>query len=795
MSSPKNVMKITNPLNENVNMNNIIRGVDFEVLPGNPGAVALFFHGAQGATVQDVSVRLANDSFAGFGGASGAGGSHMNVRVTGGRHAMWIPESEPAPLIAGAEFLYQSSSAIVFAGSPPLVLVGVLIRQSPQNTGPAVSVSDDLPVSAIDTVVECGSSKGSVFRSSASIHLENFFVKGCGLLVEKPVAQKLLLAECDSTDPSQRWVGGGLGVARPGSNVVVNPRTSQCMGVEGKSMFLKPCREANEFAYDRATRQLRVLPLASNKCVDVSGGLGPRVMVYPCHNRSDDDFINQNLRYDRSNSLIESVSASDSKQRFCIAVRAAPGREHPNTPLEMRSGEYLLIRRFVEGVDMSDGLKMDVIYQNGVRHAQGFLRSNTSAVSFPPDIVSRHVPWEEASFPSFERSATANAKTVCGASGDGETDDHLPLQSCLDKYQDVFLPKGRYRLGRTLKLNPGNRLVGVSMAHSVLMPVSTGFGWSGVGNESDEAQPLIITAPGSKATIAFVGLMTWWHLHVFTLLWQSSGGLYRSNYDSRVCECLWLENYRFQSKQTPCRPSINLTVAKAQVSGTGAFVNFVNDEDIVMTDHRNYRHLLVSNNSNPADSNDRLRFYELNMEHAMSEANMELNNAHHVDVFGLKMEGSNTILWIRDSSDVTVKGVGPSADAFPNTSFLPEDFAGYPPSILRIERSSNFSLFNLVETGRAGIGKHCQASPITPFPLTPKSIGNYDFSKSDIHAIIKSEWAPWPGYYVNPRCWNLLVEADGPKQIKLKMRPLDRPIAYIDERHPEVVASVDAIYL
>ena len=49
--------------------------------------------------------------------------------------------------------------------------------------------------------------------------------------------------------------------------------------------------------------------------------------------------------------------------------------------------------------------------------------------------------------------------------------------------------------------------------------------------------------------------------------------------------------------------------------GTGSVINFVNDEDILMTDHRNYRHLLVTNNSQPADFEDRLQIYELNLEH------------------------------------------------------------------------------------------------------------------------------------------------------------------------------------
>merc|ERR1712217_826270 len=114
------------------------------------------------------------------------------------------------------------------------------------------------------------------------------------------------------------------------------------------------------------------------------------------------------------------------------------------------------------------------------------------------------------------------------------------------------------------------------------------------------------------------------------------------------------------------------------------------------------------------------------------------------------------------------------------------DFAGYLPSILRLDRSSNVSFFNLVETGRGGVCNHCGPRPITPFPLTPTILGQYDWPESDIDAIVHSYWAPWPGYYVDPRTWSLLIEADGPEYTKMKMRPMDRPVAYIDEQQSDM---------
>jgi hypothetical protein len=146
---------------------------------------------------------------------------------------------------------------------------------------------------------------------------------------------------------------------------------------------------------------------------------------------------------------------------------------------------------------------------------------------------------------------------------------------------------------------------------------------------------VVMTARGHPATLAFLGIVTWWHLPtVYTLDWRAQGGLWRNNYETRVCECLWLTNYRNQTVDPPCKPATDMLVPKTQISGTGRFYNYVSDVDILFTSHRHYRHIRVTNNS--VDPSDRLAFYGLNLEHTMSEANMELAGARHVDIFGAK---------------------------------------------------------------------------------------------------------------------------------------------------------------
>ena len=642
--------------------------------------------------------------------------------------------------------------------------------------------------------------------------MQNVYVRGCSVLVDRPAPAGLFLAACNSSDATQQWQGKAFASPPSGAMVnlgwnqekegcvVANPaqHTLRVDSCDAVSEAAAPVTNASTFHYNRTTRQIRMMQemprdrrsdgaTVTGNCIDTSGGIGPEVMMYSCHSSDDVDVSHQQYLY--KSLLLESISAP----HMCVAVRSSPGRQHTSILLPTRpphisthsktsatnttttsgnisnssSGHrrspwsYTRVDELIDGVDLphpgnrwvhpqDGGLIVDVIYTNGKRKPKTSVVRMASdgpgvTIAPPSDLTSQHLHWNEATFPSLiappstptttapspqnsppptspttpPTPTTANAVLDCGAKGDGATDDQPALQACLNTHHDVFLPKGHYRLSSTLKLNGGNRLVGLSQTHSVLMPMSAGF-HSHLHPSPVHAQaqthahahtrarhltadptplPLVSTVAGAPATIAFVGIVTWWHLpSIFTLRWRSRGGLYRSNYDTRVNECLWLNNYHNYTGPRPppssCSgtPPRNLSVAKAQVSGTGAFINYVNDEDILMTDHIHYRHLHIFNNSMreeqhaasddrnggkwgsshpPLLSESRLLFYEINLEHGMSQANLEISGASHVNIYGLKCEGSNVIMWMRDSDDVRLYGFGPAADAFPNASYYP----------------------------------------------------------------------------------------------------------------------------
>jgi hypothetical protein len=162
---------------------------------------------------------------------------------------------------------------------------------------------------------------------------------------------------------------------------------------------------------------------------------------------------------------------------------------------------------------------------------------------------------------------------------------------------------------------------------------------------------------------------------------------------------MWLSNYGSPNAAhgklgtwppTNCAKGVELRVPKTQIRGTGSFYNYVSDEDVLYTDHTGYRDLLVSHNSKVVkNESDRTVFYAVNLEHAMSEANGEIADASHVDILGLKKEGSTTVLWIRDSVDVNLYGTAGGYTALANASQYPADFAQYTPSIYRVPTPYN----------------------------------------------------------------------------------------------------------
>ncbi len=75
-----------------------------------------------------------------------------------------------------------------------------------------------------------------------------------------------------------------------------------------------------------------------------------------------------------------------------------------------------------------------------------------------PEQVSTSLKNDIPALPVMEK--WVNIRSL-GAKGDGETDDTQIFQDAIAKYETIYVPQGWYRLTKTLKMNPGTKLIGL----------------------------------------------------------------------------------------------------------------------------------------------------------------------------------------------------------------------------------------------------------------------------------------------------------------------------------------------
>jgi hypothetical protein len=295
--------------------------------------------------------------------------------------------------------------------------------------------------------------------------------------------------------------------------------------------------------------------------------------------------------------------------------------------------------------------------------------SETETDARPPsDLQSRHL-WSPQ-FPSFESPGAVNVRSApYDARGDGRADDTAAIQLAIDENEIVFLPKGCYRLTRTLELRPRTKLIGVGQHLSLLVA-------SGADGFADPQQPapLVRTADAGDAetVLGFLGLYATGDVRGATALhWRSGGRSVFRAVEIRV--------------PTAQAPSVLVTG-----HGGGNWYNYRasrSPEGVA-----DYRHLLADGAQGP------LRFYQFSPQHVTSDFAAEFRGARQVSVFGAKYEGNQPLLAVRDCDHVLLFGHGGNAKGMPdNTLYL-------------IERTPNFLLANGVD-GPTKIGSRSLSHP------------------------------------------------------------------------------------
>lgn len=296
------------------------------------------------------------------------------------------------------------------------------------------------------------------------------------------------------------------------------------------------------------------------------------------------------------------------------------------------------------------------VYLDGVRSEEDVI--DVARGGPPSDLQSRHL-WNH-DFPGWESSGAVNVKDApYNATGDSQADDTEALQRAIDENEIVFLPKGYYRVTRTITLKASTKLVGVAQHLSTIM------------TREELNNPVLATEDASTgdAILAFCGVYSPAEFtNTYTLDW-------RVGRRSMVRSAQFISNPgNFNFTGTNAERAVPFTLVSG--SGGGRWYNYYNQFNLFGADHR---HLLIEGTSEP------LHLYACNPEHAHGDAHMEVRDARNVSIYGLKSEGNETVLWVRDSDHVSVYGYSGNAAALEGRA------------LLRFENTPDFLVSNAVD--------------------------------------------------------------------------------------------------
>ncbi len=285
----------------------------------------------------------------------------------------------------------------------------------------------------------------------------------------------------------------------------------------------------------------------------------------------------------------------------------------------------------------------------------------------PKDLVEKHSCNTEI---FWENSKVVNVKEFpYNACGDGLHDDTEAIQKAIDDNNTVFFPKGYYLISRSLILKKESSLLGVAKHLSII------YTRPGLGDFTsiDAPNPLIKTAKGGGVLLANLCLYAPRDSGSYALCWRAG--------ESAVLQFVNIMNVplkKFEGLKLRTHPFVLI-----ENPGQGRWYGLYHHGDHKQQS-KDYRLLLVDGSQGPLD------FYQVDLEHAKSDANMEIRNSSGISIYGLKSEGNSATLLIKNSQDIRVLGFGGNASAFPGKA------------LFVINNSTNVRLVNLVNTPRKG---------------------------------------------------------------------------------------------
>jgi hypothetical protein len=618
------------------NFNQVLQGIDIHLGEGNAGAVGVDMLGAQGATLQEVAVYAAPDAAACIVGGNGGGGSFVGVTAVGAKYGIDGRKVQGTPAYVAMTLENQTCAAILYNGRKPMTATGLRIRGSPRLAGVVAGVEPEV-----------------------------FGVSDCN--IGKSPAYSEIGRHASAASFGSAWNPASLTLAEH-ANIV-----DSVIELGGTRA---PCIVANS--------SLWLSDVFIAGCAGVITSRGEHAARAPADAQQFAHIAMLAFGRQTGNATISTKDSKSETTDYGLGTDAKYAFAFPLYSNGTRSEEGVV--RFGDGSSAFDAKEW------GINGGSGLMMT----ASPPARLQSQHV-WADDS-PTWQSlwsgDDTADGAEVVnalehGVTGDGVTDDWAALQNLLDIYRVVVLPKGFYRLSKTLQLRRagGSALVGVGRTLCILMPMSE----TAVPATAGAAAVPLVDVSAAGSTLGFVTILAWDHQpEFFALRWSGTGGLFRQVFQNRLDETRFppFTAASFASRRpTQRKPAANISFPFIVIEGTGAFYDLNLDFGCcfgtllpppsvhvnpgiaslseILYQQGGYRTLLINNSNH---SGDGLRLYAHNTEQDLGDAHTEIRYSHNVTLYGAKSEGNYVALWIRDSDLVTVHGYGGDATPFANTT-------------------------------------------------------------------------------------------------------------------------------
>ena len=252
----------------------------------------------------------------------------------------------------------------------------------------------------------------------------------------------------------------------------------------------------------------------------------------------------------------------------------------------------------------------------------------------PVDLVTRH---GIAKLPSFEDPDTVILTEVCSARGDDDADDADEIQKAINQHEKIFVPKGTFRLKKTITLGSDTILIGLDRnmtrikAHSSWKPT--------------REVPLITTVDDADATTFLGPLCIGYQIENLAYDWFI-GLDWRAGRNSIVFNVN--DRYGLEGSHDLGQPH-----TRWRLSGNGGGRWYMWGVDNPKSDeHDGFRHLRIDHTSEP------LWMYGCNLEKGKGTARAEINNSKNIRIFSVKVEGRGTVIRLNNCENVGIFSAG-----------------------------------------------------------------------------------------------------------------------------------------